>query len=67
MDRTPPFSIEIKITDNNGKKIYHWKAGRSNIVAGLEQTLKFVKDKLGVEVKRGYDAKQALEMLVGKR
>jgi hypothetical protein len=43
-----PFSVEIKIYDENGKKIFMWKNGNRNLVMGLNAAERFITEKLGV-------------------
>lgn len=44
-----PFSIEIKIEDEKGNKIFKWHKSHNNIILGLSMTNKFVNEKLGID------------------
>ena len=44
-----PFSIEIKIKDEKGHKIFHWHESQNNIILGMQKTEEFVSLKLGIE------------------
>ena len=44
-----PFSIEIKIKDEKGHKIFHWHESQNNLVLGMVKTGEFVSVKLGIE------------------
>lgn len=44
-----PFSIEIKIKDEKGHKIFHWHESQNNIILGMQKTGEFVSVKLGIE------------------
>jgi len=50
-DRRPPFSLEVKIMDEDGKKIFHWKPAHHNLAAGIERMNEFLRSKLGVDMK----------------
>lgn len=45
-----PFKVEIKIMDNNGKRVFHWREGRGNLIIGLKKTNEFVEEKLGIDM-----------------
>jgi len=47
--KQPFFSLEVKIRDERGKKIFEWREGRANLLIGLSVTEKFVKTKLGID------------------
>ena len=44
-----PFSIEIKIKDEKGHKIFHWHESQNNLILGMKKTSEFVSVKLGIE------------------
>jgi len=44
-----PFCIEVRISDEKGKKIFHWKPGRNNLIMGMEKTNEYIKHKLGID------------------
>lgn len=44
-----PFSIEIKIKDEKGHKIFHWHESQNNLLLGMMKTGEFVSVKLGIE------------------
>ena len=44
-----PFSIEIKIKDEKGHKIFHWHESQNNLLLGMMKTGEFVSIKLGIE------------------
>ena len=44
-----PFSIEVKIKDEKGHKIFHWHEAQNNLVLGMMKTGEFVSVKLGIE------------------
>ena len=44
-----PFSIEIKIKDEKGHKIFHWHESQNNLLLGMMKTGEFVTVKLGIE------------------
>lgn len=44
-----PFCIEVRILDEKGKKIFHWKPARSNLILGMEKTTEYIRDKLGID------------------
>jgi len=43
------YSLEVKIRDEKGKKIFEWREGRANLLLGLSVTENFVKNKLGID------------------
>ena len=45
----PHFSVEIKINDEKGRKIFHWKPGQNNLVLGMKKTNEFIECKLGID------------------
>lgn len=47
--KNPPFSIEVKILDEKGKRVFHFRHGRSNLKIGLEKTNEYVEKKLGID------------------
>lgn len=44
-----PFCIEVRISDEKGKKIFHWHPARSNLILGMEKTTEYIRDKLGID------------------
>jgi len=43
------FSIDVKIYDENGKQLFHFKRGRRNLYIGMKKTEEFIVEKLGVK------------------
>jgi len=46
-----PYSIEVRIRDEKGKRIYHWRDGSNNLALGMKQTTDFITEKLNVDLK----------------
>lgn len=59
-----PFCIEVRISDEKGKKIFHWKPARSNLILGMEKTTEYIQNKLGVDT-INKEEKEKIEELVG--
>ena len=59
-----PFKVEIKIMDNNGKRVFHWREGRGNLVMGLKKTNEFVEEKLGIDIKSIKEAEKKVKVIV---
>jgi len=49
MTGKPPFSLEVKIKDEKGRKIFHLKPSQHNLVIGIKRTNEFIKSKLGID------------------
>lgn len=59
-----PFKVEIKIMDNNGKRVFHWREGRGNLIMGLKTTNEFVEEKLGIDIKSIKEAEKKVKVIV---
>ena len=60
IERTP-FSIEVKICDENGKRIFIWHNSRGNLLLGINKTTDFVIEKLGIDHKSIIEKKKQIE------
>ena len=60
-DKKVPFSLEVKISDENGNKIFEWRYGRGNLLLGLRVTERFVMKKLGIDRKAWKEQYKRLE------
>lgn len=58
-----PFCIEVRISDEKGKKIFHWKPARNNLIMGMEKTTEYIEDKLGIDTLQT-DEKEKIKELV---
>jgi len=56
-----PFSIEIKICDENGKRIFMWHNSRGNLLLGIDKATDFVIEKLGIDHKTIIERKKQIE------
>ena len=56
-----PFSIEIKICDENGRKIFMWHNSRGNLLLGIDKATDFVIEKLGIDHKTIIERKKQIE------
>jgi len=67
-----PYSLEVKIRDEKGKKIFEWRYGKANLLMGLSVTEYFIMKKLGIDretlEQRCKQLEEASnEMLIGKK
>jgi len=60
-DKKVPFSLELKISDENGNKIFEWRYGRGNLLIGLRVTENFIMKKLGIDRKAWREQYKRLE------
>ena len=56
-----PFSIEIKICDENGRKIFTWHNSRGNLLLGIDKATDFVIEKLGIDHQTIIERKKQIE------
>jgi len=45
-----PFSVEIRIFDERGKRIFTWRNGHKNLLAGIKTAERFIEEKLGIDI-----------------
>ena len=45
-----PFSIEIRIFDERGKRIFTWRNGHKNLLKGIKAAENFIEEKLGIDI-----------------
>jgi len=45
-----PFSIEIRIFDERGKRIFTWRNGHRNLLKGIKAAENFIEEKLGIDI-----------------
>ncbi len=45
-----PFSVEIRIFDERGKRIFTWRNGHKNLLMGIKAAERFVEEKLGIDI-----------------
>lgn len=53
--------------DNNGKRVFHWREGRGNLVIGLKKTNEFVEKKLGIDIISIKKAEKKVKEIAEKR
>jgi hypothetical protein len=50
-----PFRIEVKIKDEKGRKLYHFKEGQGNLITGMKVTECYVQESLGIPSRKLID------------